>query len=168
MAVLERATYLSHKRAPHNSALQSQPYLPFCLTVSSLPFGEAPARSIPVPLRINASLFCGHFPTFSISVILCLPLLANTCHPTEESKQPTWCVVFIPAQRRPCLAIYGLAIPVERAASCCDPARDDKATAGNATSLEHVACIRTARQRHLRTPGHRVQLDRGRISKLSH
>lgn len=56
----------------------------------------------------------------------------------------------------------------ECTAGHCFPARDDEAAPGNATSLEHVACVGAARQRHLRTSRDRVQLDRSRVSELWH
>lgn len=66
------------------------------------------------------------------------------------------------------LTIHGLVAPVGCATSRCIPTRDDEAAAGQATSLEHIVCNGTARQRHLRTPWHRIQLDRSRLSKVWH
>lgn len=42
--------------------------------------------------------------------------------------------------------VCGLAVPDGRTARRYIPARDDKTVTGNVTSLEHVACVRTARQ----------------------
>jgi hypothetical protein len=128
------ATYLYHKRIPYKIVPEfdspSRCTVTFWRSFRSL-------RVLPIPLRINDSRFYACLPLNIVSLLKsCLPPLANTCLPTEDCKQLTWCVTFIhvpgnlfdhPWVRYNRQMFHGLLHPCSRRRSSCRKCYDSGA-----------------------------------------